>query len=231
MIFTWFVKNKWNEFLIPTFLQVISSQVLVTTYLFSKKFDLPYTIIYQRGKSTGKILHTPSFLSPRFSLSRGDISPSTGQSIGKWPQFLLVCANYKHWNVFCIYQCVFKQTPSLCRPPRSTWPPVAISLVLDLVDMRWEKLLTLHIYTHIFHLGVGVEYLAFQTNEINMDKICNKLKYETLPIKYTADLFLACIHVKNRQNLTNMEDFQYTISNCKSHDKLLVSVWNIALFF
>ena len=66
----------------------------------------------------------------------------------------------------------------------------------------------------------GVKPLAFQNKDIDMDNICNKLKYETLPIKYTAGLFLACIYVKSEQNLTNLEDFQYTISNCKSHDGL-----------
>ena len=38
----------------------------------------------------------------------------------------------------------------------------------------------------------GVKLLAFQNKDIDMDNICNKLKYETLPIKYTAGLFLAC---------------------------------------
>ena len=39
--------------------------------------DHPYTIIIARGKLTGKILHTPSFPSPRFSLSCGDTSRSS----------------------------------------------------------------------------------------------------------------------------------------------------------
>lgn len=38
----------------------------------SKKFDHPYTMICRREESTGKILHTPIFLSPRFYLSHGD---------------------------------------------------------------------------------------------------------------------------------------------------------------
>ena len=74
-------------------------------------------------------------------------------------------------------------------------------------------------YTHIHYTFSwrGVKPLAFQNKDIDMDNICNKLKYETLPIKYTAGLFLACIYVKSRQNLTNLEDFQYTISNCNCH--------------
>ena len=84
---------------------------------------------------------------------------------------------------------------------------------------------TLYVYTYTLHIFiVGVKLLAFQNKAIDMDNICNKLKYETLPIKYTAGLFLACIYVKSRQNLTNLEDFQYTISNCKSHDTSLVPV-------
>ena len=43
----------------------------------------------------------------------------------------------------------------------------------------------------------GVKPLAFQNKDIDMDNICNKLNYETLPIKYTTGLFLACMYVKS----------------------------------
>ena len=71
--------------LAPYPMSTISTQGLVTTYLSSKNFDLPYTIIIPKGESTGKILHTPSFLSPLFNLFRGDTSPPTYHLICKWP--------------------------------------------------------------------------------------------------------------------------------------------------
>ena len=60
----------------------------------------------------------------------------------------------------------------------------------------------MYIYIHYTFSWRGVKPFAFQNKDIDMDNICNKLKYETLPIKYTAGLFLACIYVKSLQNLT-----------------------------
>ena len=96
---------RWSEMITSQFYTFVA-QALFAIYLSS--IILTTTILYRihKGRISEQNFPHPDFpvASVFFFLFRGDTSPFSYQSIYKWPYFLLVCANYKHRNVFCIFQ-------------------------------------------------------------------------------------------------------------------------------